>query len=154
LSRILFVDDVPAEWQLALSSVNDDSLMEQIALVRDKDEALDFLHERGSFRHRLPGLPAVVVLGPNTRRPVAISLVDHIRGDMSLRRVPLVMFYASPAGETVPPSHYSRVNSLIHAHDDARVRAGQYAALVQFWGRVNEPPPGSVLPPKRPRHAR
>lgn len=153
MSRILFVDDVPAEWQLALSSVNDDSLMEQVALVRDKDEALDFLHERGSFRHRLPGLPAVVVLGPNTRRPVAISLIDHIRGDVLLRRVPLVMFDANP-DETVPLSHYSRVNSLIRAHDDARVRAEQYAALVQFWGCVNEPPPGSVLPPKRARHAR
>jgi CheY-like chemotaxis protein len=152
LSRILFVDDAPDEWQLALASVGDHTLTEQITLVRDKDEALDFLHERGTFRHRLPGLPAVVVLGPNTRRPVAMSLVDHIRNDAALRRVPVVMFDADPDEPTVFRSHYSRVNSLIRVHRDERIRAEQYAALVLFWGRVNEPPPGSLPQPKRQYH--
>jgi predicted O-methyltransferase YrrM len=47
LARILFVDDTPAEWQLALASLADGALMEQTTVVKDKDEALDFLHERG-----------------------------------------------------------------------------------------------------------
>jgi hypothetical protein len=37
---------------LALASLADGALMEQTTVVKDKDEALDFLHERGSFRRR------------------------------------------------------------------------------------------------------
>lgn len=151
LSRILLVDDTPAEWQLALSSLADEALTEQVTVVKDKDEALDFLHERGSFRRRVSGLPAVVVIGPNVRRSVAMSLLKSIRGDATLRRVPVVMLDPMSDEETTRSAYAQRVNSLIRAHADMKVRAQQYATLALFWGRVNEPPPGSMPQSNRRR---
>jgi len=151
LSRILFVDDTPAEWQLALSSLADGALMEQTTVVKDKDEALDFLRERGSFRRRVSGLPAVVVLGPNVRRPTAMSLLKDIRSDAMLRRVPVVMIATAPDEETVRSAYEQGVNSLIRTHDDVQIRAERYAALALFWGWANEPPPESVGQPKSQR---
>jgi len=151
LSRILLVDDTPAEWQLALSSLADEVLAEQVTVVKDKDEALDFLHERGSFRRRVSGLPAVVVLGPNVRTSNAMSLLKAIRGDAMLRRVPVVMFDAVSDKETARGAYAQRVNSLIRAHTDVKIRAEQYATLALYWGRVNEPPPGSMPQSNRRR---
>jgi CheY-like chemotaxis protein len=147
----LFVDDTPAEWQLVLSGLADDAMAEQITLVQNKDEALDFLQGRGSFHRRTSGLPAVVVLGPNVRRPAALSLLDHIRNDVTLRRVPVVMCDANSDEDTVRRAYGQQVNSLIRTHADTRIRAEQYAALALFWSRVNEPPPGGVSQPNRQR---
>jgi two-component system response regulator len=151
LSRILFVDDTPAEWQVALSGLADGALMEQTTVVRDKDEALDFLHARGSFQRRVSGLPAVVVLGPNVRSPSAMSLLKDIRSDATLRRVPVVMIAAAPDEETVRHAYEQGVNSLIRTHEDVKIRAERYAALALFWAWANEPPPGSLSQTKAQR---
>ena len=144
LSRILLVDDTSAEWKLALSSPGDDALIEQITLVKDEDEALNFLYERGPFERRIPGLPAVVVLGAKLRRSAAMALLKSIRGDAALRRVPVVVCEASSDQRTARSAYDHRANSLVCTHGDVRIRAGQYAALTRFWGRINEPPPGSM----------
>ena len=144
LARILLVDDTCVEWKLALSSPGDDALIEQITLVKDEDEALDFLYERGPFDRRVPGLPAVVVLGPKLRSSAALAVLKSIRGDVALRRVPVVVCEAGSDEQTARSAYDHRANSLVCTHGDVRIRAGQYAALTRFWGRVNEPPPGSM----------
>ena len=71
-------------------------LLEQTTVVKDQDEALDFLHARGSFRRRPSGLPAVVVLGPNLQKTSAFSLLQDIRTDETLCRLPVVMIADEP----------------------------------------------------------
>jgi CheY-like chemotaxis protein len=151
LSRILLVEDSPAEWQLALASFAENGLMDQATVVKDKDEALDFLHARGSFRRRSAGLPAVVVIGPSIQRAPGISLLKDIRTDAVLRRVPVVVMASAPDGETAKAAYAQGANSVVPADDDLRVHAERYAALALFWGWANEPPPGCVPQPKSQR---
>jgi len=151
LSRILLVEDTSAEWQLALTSFAKNGLMDQTTVVKDKDEALDFLHARGSFRRRSAGLPAVVVIGPNVQRAPGISLLKDIRSDLTLRRLPVVMMAAPPNEEMASAAYAQGANSVVFAHDDLRIHGERYAALALFWGWANEPPPGCVPQPKSQR---
>jgi CheY-like chemotaxis protein len=151
LSRILLVDETPAEWQLALSNLAKDALSDQTTVVNDRDEALDFLHARGAFRRRVSGLPAVVVLGPNIKQATALSLVKDIRADAALRRLPVVIIAVAPDAQMVRSAYEQGANSLIRSHDDVNVRVEWYAALALFWGWANEPPPGSLRQPKAQR---
>jgi len=153
LSRILLVEDTPAEWELALSSLAQNGMREETTVVKDQEEALDFLHARGSFRRRHAGLPAVVVLGPNLRKTLAWSLLEHIRADATLRRLPVVMIADEPDAETVRVAYERGVNSLVRRHEDRSIHGERYAALALFWGWANEPPPGCLVPPKSQRRA-
>jgi two-component system response regulator len=148
LSRILLVDDTPSEWHLALSSLAENRLRDQATVVKDKGEALDFLHARGPFRRRPSGLPAVVVLGPNLKGATALSLLKDIRTDATLRRVPVVMVAIAPDAEMVRSAYEHGVNSLVRSHEDVKVHAERYAALALFWAWANEPPPGCLSQPK------
>ena len=154
LTRILLVDDTPAEWQLALTSIADDATKGQTAVVKDKDEALDFLHARGAFRRRASGMPAVVVVGPSMRPPAAFALLKDIRNDVALRRLPVVMVATAPDARTVRSAYEHGVNSLVCSEDDVKIRGEHYAALARFWASTNEPPPGrtplSKVSPDKP----
>jgi CheY-like chemotaxis protein len=144
LARILLVDDMPAEWLLALSGIGEDDAKNQTSIVRDKDEAMDFLRARGAFRRRASGLPAVVVVGPNVRRSTALSLLKEIRADANLRRVPVVIVATAPDADMVSSAYAEGVNSLVLNHEDRTIRAERYAELARFWGWANEPPPGCL----------
>jgi len=151
LSRILLVEHAPAEWRLALASLAQNGMREHATVVKDHDEALDFLHARGAFCQRSSGLPAVVVLGPNLTKTAALSLLRDIRADAALRRLPVVMIADAPDAETVRGAYDRGVNSLVRRHEDARVHAERYAALALFWGWANEPPPGCLVQAKAER---
>jgi len=144
LARILLVDDKPADWLLALSGIGDSDAKNQTSIVRDKDEALDFLRARGAFRRRASGLPAVVVVGPNVGRPMALSLLKEIRADAKLHRVPVVIVATAPDADMVNSAYEGGVNSLVLYHEDRTIRAERYAELARFWGWANEPPPGCL----------
>lgn len=150
-SRILLVEDTPAEWALAVSGLSEIGLIGQTTVVKDQDEALDFLHARGPFRRRPSGLPAVVVLGPSVKWPAALSLLKRVRADPALRRMPIVIVAASPDAEMVQSAYDHGVNSLVRREGDIQSHAQRYAALGLFWGWANEPPPGCLLQPKSER---
>jgi len=153
LSRILLVEDTPAEWQLALFGLSQNGMPEQTTVVKDQNEALDFLHARGSFRGRPSGLPAVVVLGPNLKKTSALSLLRDIRTDETLRRLPVVMIADEPDAQTIRSAYEGGVSSLVRKHGDKSIHGERYAALALFWGWANEPPPGCLVQPKSQRRA-
>jgi DNA-binding NarL/FixJ family response regulator len=127
--------------------------MDQTTVVKDRSEALDFLHARGPFRRRPSGLPAVVVIGPYVAWTAALSLLKDIRADGTFRRIPVVIIVLEPDKEMVRSAYEHGVNGLVSRHEDVTLHAQRYAALTLFWGLANEPPPGCVPLPKMQRHA-
>ena len=150
-SRILLVEDTPAESRVALSGLSDTGLIGQTSVVKDQAEALDFLHARGPFRRRPSGLPAVVVLGPSVKFPAALSMLKQVRGDPALRRIPVVIIAAFLDAGMAQSAYDHGVNSLVRRERDMDSPSQRYAALGLFWGWANEPPPGCLLQPKSER---
>ena len=147
LSRILYVDDDPREWAVALAALSDAGHMNETFVVKDKDEALDFLHARGAFRQGAAGLPAVVVIGPTLGWRKAASLLSSIRSDSALRRVPVVLMHRSGDREMVRSAYAQGANSVVRVHGDPQVHGQGYAAIGRFWAETNQPPPGCIVKP-------
>jgi two-component system, response regulator len=150
-SRILLVEDTPTEWGVALSGLSETGLEGETTVVKDQDEALDFLHARGPFRRRPSGLPAVLVVGPSVQWAAALSLLKQVRADPALRRMPVVIIAACPDADMVQSAYDHGVNSLVRREGDIESDAQRYAALGLFWGWANEPPPGCLVRPKSER---
>ena len=62
LRRILLAEDNANDIELTLAALAEHRLVNQVDLVRDGVEALDYLHRRGAYAERAPGNPAVVLL--------------------------------------------------------------------------------------------
>jgi len=151
LTRILLIEETPAEWRLALSGLTETGLMASTTVVKDQSEALDFLRGGGVFRRRAAGLPAVMVVGPSVKWSAGLALLKTVRSDAALRRLPVVIIVTEPDAQMVQSAYEHGVNSLVRRHDDAQLHAQQCASLALFWGWANEPPPGCLLQPKAKR---
>jgi len=66
--RILLADDNPNDVELALCALEELGMAEAVAVVRDGEEALDYLRCRGDYATREPGNPDVAVLDLKMRR--------------------------------------------------------------------------------------
>jgi hypothetical protein len=144
LPRILLVEENRQEWGVALAALSENEQMNQTVVVKDKAEALDFLHSRGAFRQRPVGLPAVVVLGPSLSWHKALSLLSYIRHKESLLRVPVVLVQMCKSSEMVRDAYAHGANSVVRWHGDGRLDSPRYAAIGLFWAGTNEPPPGCI----------
>jgi len=62
LKRILLVEDSPHDVELTLAALAENHLANEVVVVRDGEEALDYLYRRGIFKLRMEGNPVVVLL--------------------------------------------------------------------------------------------
>src|ERR1700709_1295452 len=91
LKRILLVEDSPNDIELTLSALEENHLANEVVVVRDGAEALDYLFRRGIYRMRAEGNPAVVLLDLKLPKVDGLQVLEQLRGDPELRSVPVVM---------------------------------------------------------------
>jgi len=147
LPRILLVQDLSDEANSAMSALADNGLLDQTCVVRDDQEAIDFLHGRKKFGRRPSDLPALVLLGSGLPTSKSLHLLEHIRQDPKLHRMPVVLMIASPTKEVLQKAYELRVNGVVVKTDDPRTNAERLNAIWLFWAMANVPPPGCL---KRP----
>ena len=87
--RILLVEDDPSDALLALTMVNEVNLAGEALHVADSVLALDYLHARGAFVDRAPGLPAVVLLDLKLPRLDGFEVLQHVRTTPAPQLVPI-----------------------------------------------------------------
>ena len=62
MRRILLVEDSSNDVELILNSLSENHLANEVVVVRDGEEALNYLYRRGVFKMRMEGNPVVVLL--------------------------------------------------------------------------------------------
>src|SRR5688572_21602858 len=63
--------------------------------VRDGVEAMDFLSVRGSYAHRAPGNPTLVLLDVKMPRLDGLEVLRQVKTNEQLKTTPVVMFTSS-----------------------------------------------------------
>jgi CheY-like chemotaxis protein len=108
LPRILLVQDLSNDLNFAMSALADIGLLDQTCVVRDEQEAIDFLYGRKEFGRRPVDLPAMVLLGSGLPPAKSLQLLAQIRQDPKLHRMPVIMMIASPSKDTVQKAYELR----------------------------------------------
>lgn len=143
LKPILLVEDNPNDIELTLIALSKSQLANQVVVVRDGVEALDFLHRRNIFAERAPGNPAIVLLDMKMPRMNGLEVLRDIRATDHLKSVPVVMLSSSKEEMDVVQSYESGVNGYVVKPVDFSEFLRAISDLGLFWAVVNEPPPGS-----------
>ena len=144
LKRILLAEDNEHDVELTLNALSENRLANEVVVVRDGAEALDYLYRRGPYSGREEGNPVVVLLDLKMPKVDGLDVLRQLKGDQSLRQIPVVMLTSSREENDLIQSYRLGVNAYV-------VKPVEFSGFVQavgelgvFWAMINEAPPGSV----------
>ncbi|KFI06712.1 response regulator [Massilia sp. BSC265] len=143
LKPILLVEDNPNDLELTLIALAKSQLANEVVVVRDGAEALDYLHRRGEFSERPAGNPAVILLDLKLPKVDGLEVLKEIRDTDALKSIPVVMLTSSKEEQDVLRSYELGVNAYVVKPVDFAEFVRAIADLGIFWAVLNEPPPGS-----------
>lgn len=143
LKPILLVEDNPNDLELTLIALERSQLANEVIVVRDGAEALDYLHAREAYARREQGNPAVVLLDLKLPKVDGLEVLAEIRNTASLKSIPVVMLTSSREEQDLLRSYELGVNAYVVKPVDFHEFVRAIADLGIFWAVLNEPPPGS-----------
>ena len=141
---ILLVEDDPGDVHLALAVFRALQMEERCVVVNDGEEAMAFLKAYGRFSQRPPGLPRLILLDLKMPRVNGFDLLQHIKSDAQLKLLPVVVLTSSREERDVERAYDLGVNGYVVKGIDFTDYRATLQALANYWGSVNELPPGLV----------
>jgi CheY-like chemotaxis protein len=141
LKRILLAEDNANDVELTLTALRANNLANEVIVVRDGAEALDYLYVRGSYADRPPGLPALMLLDLKMPKVDGLEVLRAVKADAALRRVPVVVLTSSREEQDLVQSYHLGVNAYVVKPVDFCAFMDAVKLLGGFWGLLNEPPP-------------
>ena len=138
---ILLVEDNPQDEMLILRVLKKVHVANCIEVVRDGQQALDFLFNQGEFHD--PGgreLPTVILLDIGLPRLSGLEVLERIRADQRTRWVPVVILTSSDEERDRLRSYECGANSFVRKPLDFSEFAETVARLGVYWIATNEPP--------------
>lgn len=148
VKRILLVEDNANDIELTLAALAENNLANEVIVVRDGEEALDYLYRRRIFRLRRQGHPVVVMLDLKLPKIDGLEVLAQIRSDPNLRCIPVVVLTSSEEETDLIESYNLGVNGYVVKPVDFHEFVDAIKTVGLFWAVVNQPPPGSVPPAK------
>jgi CheY-like chemotaxis protein len=144
LKPILLVEDSPNDVELTLAALAENHLANEVVVVRDGAEALDYLHRRGIFKLRGKGNPAVVLLDLKLPKVDGLEVLEQLKRDAELQSIPVVMLTSSREEQDLTRSYKLGVNAYVVKPVEFTEFVDSIKELGLFWAVINEPPPGSI----------
>ena len=144
LRRILMVEDDPRDVELSLTALEQYNLANEVVVVADGEEALDYLYQRGQFMARPNGNPAVLLLDLKLPKVDGLQVLRQIKTDDRLKMIPVVVLTSSREERDMVASYKLGVNAYVVKPVDFHEFVNAVKELGVFWALINEAPPGSV----------
>ncbi len=141
LRRILLAEDSRNDIELTLAALAENRLANQVDVVRDGAEALDYLYRRGAYAARPEGNPVLVLLDLKMPKVNGLEVLRQIKGDQALQTIPVVMLTSSREEGDLLSSYQLGVNAYVVKPVDFKDFMAAVRQLGGFWAVVNEAPP-------------
>lgn len=144
IRRILLAEDDPKDVELTLAALGEHNLANEVVVVRDGAEALDYLYRRGNFSMRIPGNPVVVLLDLKMPKVDGLEVLKAMKSDPNLKAIPVVILTSSRESKDLEDCYREGVNAYVVKPVKFQEFVDSVKELGMFWVLINEPPPGSV----------
>jgi two-component system, response regulator len=139
---ILLVEDNPKDEELTLYALRKENLCNHIHVVRDGEEALDFLLCRGPYCDRtFDHPPKLVILDLKLPKVDGLEVLRALKSDIHTQAIPIVVLTSSKEDRDLVDSYKLGVNSYIQKPVDFNQFRETVKQLGLYWLVVNQPPP-------------
>jgi two-component system, chemotaxis family, response regulator Rcp1 len=137
--EILLVEDNPGDIRLTQEALKDSKIRNNLSVVRDGEEALAFLRREGNFA-RVPR-PDLVLLDLNLPRVDGREVLEVIKTDDSLKRIPVVVLTTSDDEKDILASYNLHANCYITKPVDLNRFVEIVKSIEGFWFQIVKLPP-------------
>jgi CheY-like chemotaxis protein len=143
---ILLVEDSQDDVDLALLTLRREKLANNISVVRDGEEALDFLFCRGAFVARsFEHPPKLVLLDLKLPKVDGMELLKQIKSDPRTKTIPVVVMTSSKEERDLVASYHLGANSYIQKPVDFEEFREMVKTVGLYWLVINQPPVVGVV---------
>ncbi len=139
---ILLVEDNPDDVELTLRALKQYNIRNEIAVVRDGAEALDYLFATGAYADcDTSTIPAVVILDLKLPKVSGLEVLQRMRADGWTKLTPVVVLTSSREEQDMINSYKFGANSYVRKPVDFTQFIEAVRQLGLYWLVINEPPP-------------
>ena len=142
IRTILLAEDSLADAEMAIDALREANLANPIVHVEDGVEAMEYLHRKGRFADRSEEEPAVLLLDIKMPRMDGLEVLQRIRADERLRRMPVVILSSAREESDLVRSWNLGVNAYVVKPVDIDQFFAAVKTLGKFWAVINETPVG------------
>ncbi len=136
---ILLVEDNLDDVELTLRAFRDNNIVNEIVVVNDGAEALDYLFREGKFADRKPDiLPHVVLLDLKLPKIDGHEVLRRIRSDERTKLLPVVILTSSREEDDLIKSYENGANSYVRKPVDFSHFIEAVRQLGLYWLLLNE----------------
>jgi CheY-like chemotaxis protein len=144
IKRILLAEDNPRDVELTLTALAEHNLANEVVVVTDGGEALDYLYCRGKYAQRNGKHPAVVLLDLKMPKVDGLEVLKTIKADEHMKTIPIVMLTSSREEQDLIKSYKLGANAYVVKPVDFQQFIQAVKELGAFWALINEPPMGQA----------
>jgi CheY-like chemotaxis protein len=129
--EILLVEDNPADIRLAKEALRDGKVMNNLNIVTDGVEALNFVRQKGKFSEA--PLPELILLDLNLPKKGGLEVLQALKADPQLKRIPVVILTTSKAEEDIVKGYNYHANCYITKPIDLSQFLEVIRHIETFW---------------------
>lgn len=138
--EILLVEDNLGDIRLTQVALKDSKIANTLNVVKDGVDALAYLRREGPFVNAVR--PDIILLDLNLPRKDGREVLEEIKADESLRRIPVVVLTTSSADEDIIRSYNLHANCFITKPVDLNSFVTIVKSIEHFWFQIVKLPPG------------
>ncbi len=137
--EILLVEDNIGDIRLTEEALKESRLIVNLSIARDGMEAIQFLHHQGQFADK--PTPDLILLDLNLPRKDGREVLEDIKNDVELKRIPVVVLTTSEAESDVLTIYGLHANCYISKPVDMDQFIKVVKMLEEFWFTIVKLPP-------------
>ena len=129
--EILLVEDNPGDVRLTKEALKEGKVYSNLHTVKDGVEAMEYLRREGRYKD-VPR-PDIILLDLNLPRKDGREVLEEIKSDEKLKRIPVVVLTTSNAEQDVLRSYDLHANCYITKPVDLEQFITVVKSIRQFW---------------------
>lgn len=147
-ATILLVEDNLQDIEITRRAFAKGRVNSDLVVVRDGEEALDYLHHRRKYRDPASSpRPGMILLDLNLPKVGGMEVLQHVKNDPGLRIIPVIVLTVSEREQDVVRSYELGVNTYIQKPIEFESFLRVITAVHEYWTLIATLPPNNGHPP-------
>lgn len=138
--RILLIEDNEDDIELTIMALRTKNIVNEIDVVHDGIEALEYLFYRGKYKDRSSNNPILILLDLQLPKINGLEVLKHLRENKDTNMIPITIFTSSKEENDIIKSYNIGASSFVRKPVDADNFNEAIEQLGLYWLLLNEAP--------------
>ncbi len=145
---ILLVEDNPDHIELTLRVLKENRLLNEIHVVRDGQEALNYMYHKGEYKNKSTApRPGLILLDIKLPKVSGFEVLKRLKGDPEFKSIPIIMLTTSSQNEEIVRGYEEGANSYVVKPVEFGEFVRRIKELQLYWVLTNTLPKTSSSKP-------